>query len=622
MARGRSWSVALVLVVSVTLATVQPAAGNTLKAYATQHGATMAGDLLYQSVNGGSSRAPRSGALLDVVMDPATTSLDPVLAGQLARPAGGRATPTGVGRILPTNVRAVPKAPGALGMILNTGGLLLSLGGLPFGPDDAVSLSPEAPRPALLEGGPTRVVAFSGQTVPADGFLTNETATHGAWRWRTAPTLAAGWRYNGTAQWRSSASAMTRPDGRAVANGSDTNSVTENCWRSGVPENAVSLYKAPTTGVTADGTPWTQASPRIFQNPRVDYIELTCSASIISDPGGVAATATITHRVFNPDTAPPGDSFEPFEVTTTVECLDAAGTVTELTSSLVVTGGPEQEWVPPSVECPAGQVAGAGRVDAEIDGESVNLLPSTSAPDWVKGLPAAGVDVSGSLALVLEVLDPTQGTWVSCVARPELCLDWQTRPEGQQASNFRCRYGSATVSMDACGAFRFDPEDTAQPSIALPAPAPAGSPITSPSTASPVPAGSTCPPPVSFTSFFTGRLAYDAVTCSLSWAFVPKTAGASMQQASGLLTGRPPFTVFASFGAFGTSMWDGVTSGCVALPDFSPAQDGTLRLPCEPPNSPPLEVLRVIAIAGVWVTGALLIWREIDAGLGKSGGAA
>lgn len=524
--------------------------------------------------------------------------LDPVLWTSMQQPTGSRSVPVTTSKSPAVNIKPRLKAPGIPGLILNTGAVILTVAGLGFGSEDKITLTPESPQPPPAEGGPTQVVGFSSHTVPAPGFLSNEVSTHGAWRWRTAPSLASGWTYSGTQQWRSSASFMTRPDGRAVIGGSDVNSVTENCWRSGL-DNAVSLYKAPLTGVASDGLAWTQTSPRIFQNPRVPYVDITCFAAIVPVGGGTQAQATITHRVYNPDSPPPSTEPEPFQATTTVECIDAAGVITELTSSTTVTGGGLTEWIPPSVTCPTGQVAKSGRVDGLIGGQVVPLVPRTTSPDWVQTLPQLGADTSGSTAPALWTNIGTEASpqWVTCASRPDLCRDWYKLPSAQQTA-YRCQIGTVVVARDACGR-----HNTSEGAVVvdLPAPRPdAAAPVGGP----PGPTDVTCPPTVTATSFFTGRVAYDAIVC----AFVPREPVAAKFDGIGAnVMGAPPVSWVTGVGDFlsppgGPAVGAGAPVGGLLCPDWVvTVGDWQQNIVCDS------SYIDALQLARPWITGAMII---------------
>jgi hypothetical protein len=555
--------------------------------------ADLAGTAASQAGSGAATTTPS----LAVITDP-QGKLDPVL-WDTTNSATGRNVPTSVGRTPATTVLPKAKPPGKVGMFLNTGAMLLALGGLNFSPDDLVTYA----GPALPISGTPGSVSWIGQAggywsgAWQTGSVRVEMLSQGTWTSTGFPTVA--WQVSG---WSTSPSGLASNNDLRVTivlrtlcgdPGSGANAV----WQTG--GNSVMTGK---TGYAQMGT----LSGSCISPKRPIRYEVWSTHD--TQQGSVESTRRSLWLEGAPG-APTGQP-DPVEITTTLECSGPGG-VDTITAKSVMNIAPPAEWVPPSASCPTGSVAKSGKVTGLIGGEVVPLTPTTTAAPWVQALPQLGADTSGATKpeLWVNVGTETQPEWKPCTqAQPGACAEWLSRPVSE-LTRFRCQIGTVVVDRAACGRHDYDPI-TNTPTARWPAEPPVAAPGGG---TSPSPRETTqCPPAVSFTSFITGRVFFDTMVC----LFVPKTAMGSLGGLGRDLATRPPWSVIGTFVAFGQSTADGFT-GCSGFPDFDPAQQGRLRLPCEPPSSPPLVALRVVATGAIWVSGIFLMWRELDSALGK-----
>jgi hypothetical protein len=242
---------------------------------------------------------------------------------------------------------------------------------------------------------------------------------------------------------------------------------------------------------------------------------------------------------------------------------------------------------------------------------------------------------TGGCITELHRIDPDTGARLSCHANPELCLDWFTNPD--KATQYECSYGGAVVGLVECNAYSptFNvATGTAVKTAAGPVPSTSVEPYADPKTGEPVPRpdGGTdpgtgtgtdpqpdtgCPPPFDYgLSLFKPWWYWKSLTCALSWAFVPVELGTQLGSLRDEFMGRPPGSVLAAAGDVAMGAADGWGSGCSVLPDFSPAQDGTLRLPCVPSDSPVWTTAYGLVQVGMIIGTGFMLWHMALAGLG------
>ena len=255
--------------------------------------------------------------------------------------------------------------------------------------------------------------------------------------------------------------------------------------------------------------------------------------------------------------------------------------------------------------------------------------PTQALLDWQTDYPQC---VDGSCRLLLSRIDPTTAGRLSCFANPALCVDWWTSPT--RADEFECTYGGAVVAVTECAVYA--PTFNVATGVDVQTetgPKPAGEigPYADPATGEPVPADDPspapapepgvgdedCPPPFSWTSMFNPWWYYKGFTCGLSWAFVPPAGQiqAEVDATGDVLSARPPWSLVEPIGAVFTGLGDGWSTGCSELPDFDPYGNG-LRLPCTPPQSGWMTVLRALGTFAIIVGTGFGVWHMVVAAIG------
>lgn len=292
------------------------------------------------------------------------------------------------------------------------------------------------------------------------------------------------------------------------------------------------------------------------------------------------------------------------------------------------------EWpMYPDAECAGGLIPQWVEVwEVTPTGEAEDVLLESWTPtqpllDWQTNYPQC---VDGSCRLLLSRIDPTTGLRLSCFANPSLCLDWWTSPT--RADEYECTYGGGVVALDECAAYA--PTFNVATGVDVqtetgPKPAGETGPYADPATGEPVPADNptpapeagtsedACPPPFSWTALFNPWWYYKGFTCGLEWAFVPPAGQiqTEVQVTTEVLSTRPPWSLVEPIGAVFTGLGDGWSAGCSLLPDFDPYGHG-LQLPCDPPQSAWMTVLRALGTFVVVVGTGFGVWHMVVAAIG------
>lgn len=533
----RRGSIATVIALAIAIAisgTTSAQALTSLEALKHPGNAWIAADLA--SVAGDTITAPGPA----IITDP-DGKLPPVLYDNDNR---GRAVPTAVGRTASTTI--VPKRlpSSKIGLILNTGVALLGIGGMLFANDGSDAVEYTGPIPA-----PTNTQARPGWLGPAEGqhdYLLGQQGHRTSWRNVNVVK-------SGTNLVISMELMRSRYDGTALTGNAETWAVIRRQCANGTGTPIDSTFGPSTIGANS----WATATSNVGPLPVG-----TCPAG----GGTLAGTrfsirfGTTANNILVDFRDPALDTPSgplPVPVTTRVECIDANGAITvkNVTQDLIIAPG--QTWTPPNAECPAGQVAGSGEVTATWGGQTTTMIPRVDASPEVKALPSKGVDVSGNTIPQLEVdtrTDPNgQPQWKTCAVAPAFCEpDLRTETRTDVLARFRCMMNGIPVDLRLCKVTGTNP--AGEQVVRLPIPTAA------PPTIGGNPSTSVCPPEVSFTSFITGRLVYDALVCAAKYLFVPTDMTAWADDAQSIAS-KPPVSFFITAKQF----WDelGTTTACI-----------------------------------------------------------
>lgn len=233
---------------------------------------------------------------------------------------------------------------------------------------------------------------------------------------------------------------------------------------------------------------------------------------------------------------------------------------------------------------------------------------------WAEAYPEC---TGGGCMLELHYLDPASGTRLACFDNPELCLGWFEAP--LKLDTFVCTYGSHDVALAECNMYAptFDPAKWpasgkapyADPETGEAGPAPVADPLPAPTNG--------CPPPFTWTSLVTPWWYYKGTLCALEAAFVPPAGlvQSEVGATSEILSARPPWSLVGPIGAVFTGLGDGWSTGCSVLADFDPYGHG-LRIPCDPPQSAWMTVLRALGTFVVVVGTGFGVWHMVVAAIG------
>lgn len=279
----------------------------------------------------------------------------------------------------------------------------------------------------------------------------------------------------------------------------------------------------------------------------------------------------------------------------------------------------DPEWpAPPEPTCDASALTHVS-VTENADGLAPALLYEWDLPaelaaateTWAGAYPQC---TDGSCILELARIDPETSTRLACFDNPALCLDWFADPA--KTDNYVCTYGGQDVALSECNMYAptFDPaKRTTGGTFADPATGeePNGTPVSVPTE------DTSCPPPFSWSALFNPWFYYKGVTCALEWAFVPPAGqiATEVQTTGEILSARPPWSLIEPIGAVFTGLGAGWSTGCSELPDFDPYGNG-LRLPCDPPQSAWMTVLRALGTFAVVVGTGFGVWHMVVAAIG------
>lgn len=347
----------------------------------------------------------------------------------------------------------------------------------------------------------------------------------------------------------------------------------------------------------------------------------------------------------HPDGQPPAIEGQIGTVTTTIECINAAGAVSTFTSSQLVQYAPGAAFETPAISCPEGRVLyGYGVTWTPAGGGAPEvIIPWTVTPEWVHSVPVeypGCVDPAAPCELRLFIQTP-QGLEYCGVAAIG-CPSWWLDPS--KLERYQCMWGPYTVELGACNVFRtpgqvkpnvqleqepkngawhapggapnwsLDPEGLPEipPELqgpGVPAPAPAPDPTALDDSSACFPSG--------WGVFNPAEWVLKPVKCALVWAFVPRpevvTDLAEQLRADVLI--KPPFSIAMAAPPLIEGMLEGAKSGDCFFGDWTPWYEETLTIPCEAPAGwTPVYSAATVAI---WAGGLWQAARMIMAGFGN-----
>ncbi len=302
-------------------------------------------------------------------------------------------------------------------------------------------------------------------------------------------------------------------------------------------------------------------------------------------------------------------SFDRFWITTW-ECSD--GTTGESASEGFDEADEEWPAYPPAQCAAPGALVNSITVSQRSfpGGDDVEVY-SWERPDATSlGMPVECQN--GKCRLILSRVDSTSGAQLSCFDAPTACTGWSGSPE-----QFKCKVRTPAgteveVAIAECKVYTPTFGTATDPSTK----GTYGDPITG----EPAPdaggggGGSgdgACNPAFDFDEGGVGYWVQKGVECAWNAAMVP-SAGYVDAKIGGLKSdfgSRPPGSVINAVSGTVGSVGQGWSAGCNGLPDFSPAQDGSLRLPCAPPPSTAWTLAYGFAGVVIVVSTALYLWH-------------
>jgi hypothetical protein len=370
---------------------------------------------------------------------------------------------------------------------------------------------------------------------------------------------------------------------------------------------------------------------------KVEIMQFTSATWSGSTANGVsiprsALTATGAYAVTEP--AGTTDNNPDRWVTATIKCEFPDGTVVTRTGngatfkrSTTATG---QSEAPPSpeLECPDGSLLVEAGADIITQGSTTKvplIQPWTIDPAKKADLLGPYADCLTTVCLLHVVrLVPELDCNSKAPAEGHPCQDWSKSSD--LATNWQCKYGTHTVSMQKCTSLQnaYSASPTLVPNTGTSAPpAPVGTdPMQDPtpeqtpglSASGCVPSGWNVLNPFAYAK---------AVGCVLKWAFVPPAGSfeANVSQVSGSWNASAPGAYLGGFGtmvgSFGT-LGNGA-SGCLgpaltieplSLQEIHPISA------CEPPMSQVAMVVRLSLTLLVYVGAAIIAARVLAASFG------
>lgn len=278
-------------------------------------------------------------------------------------------------------------------------------------------------------------------------------------------------------------------------------------------------------------------------------------------------------------------------------CTDSSGTlVTTTTYSALFYEAQASGTYPPisigpcaagshmtSYEVAEGDPTGAGGTD--IYHWTASTDPSGSYPECMPG------GVQAPCLLRLRKIGVT-GLPSDCTSPGVDCTTFDPTQATDQTDTYTCQWGTYAVGLTDCEAV---PRTSAPPETST------DTPLTG---ANPDPGdGTNCMG--SAWSWNPVNWVYIPIKC----AFLPTHFSATNLVAlRDLLASKPPFSVVVAVASSLGGLADGFSGGgCSAFPDFSPAQDGSLQLPCEPFYSSSSTWLAMYDVAAIAISVATLL---------------
>lgn len=216
-------------------------------------------------------------------------------------------------------------------------------------------------------------------------------------------------------------------------------------------------------------------------------------------------------------------------------------------------------------------------------------------------------------ACVLDLITKKTGVEVSCFIQPELCVNWLTEVKDQNSTDYQCRFQGKDVAIAECyiygpsfnrakvnkGVVYGDPKTGLDPDV---------DPKTGPVVEDYDP---NCPPPFSIGGLFSGWWVYQGAKCAIVETFVPNQGFVSSKIDSlrTNISARPPASIVVAGSAAAGAFTDGWSGGCSSLPDFDPARQGRLQLPCSPPGGMGFNALYTLATIVLAGGTILALWH-------------
>lgn len=188
-------------------------------------------------------------------------------------------------------------------------------------------------------------------------------------------------------------------------------------------------------------------------------------------------------------------------IRTTVTCTGPSGD-TPATASQPVNVASGGDLHVPTVECPAGDLATAVSIEFAPTTDPTGWLPLTqgATPGSVKSLVTTYPDCFGPgvTPCTMQLQHELGTVWATCGPLATYCPDWVAQATADP-SLYRCQYGSYTLGLDSCSAFRrpgsilpnYDLATGTPKPITDPVPSTVGLPAIDPDTGDPAPLPST-----------------------------------------------------------------------------------------------------------------------------------
>lgn len=277
----------------------------------------------------------------------------------------------------------------------------------------------------------------------------------------------------------------------------------------------------------------------------------------------------------------------------------------------------DETWAPvPAADCGASAVT-ALKIWQRTPGSADLLMYEMTVPKGVTDQNKTFPKCSNG-GCVLDLVTKKTGVEVSCFKSPELCVNWLTEVKDQNSTDYQCTFQGKKVAISECYIYGpsfnrakvsknvvyGDPKTGLDPEVTT---------TTDPNT-DPVVVEDydpNCPPPFSLGGLFSGWWVYQGAKCAIVETFVPKPGfvNTKIDSLRSTISARPPASIVVAGAAAASSFTAGWEGGCSSLPDFDPARQGRLRLPCSPPGGTGFNALYTLATIVLTGGTILALWH-------------